>query len=82
VEKETPTSLYLAMQEYGLKKRPTPLIPGDFERQHLPPALKDHKGKKIFGLTIPGVSARSETNADPNSNTPPSKTAHGCEAEP
>ncbi len=47
---KTPTSLYLAMQ-YGLKASNYPLIPEDFERRHLPPALKPHM-KKIFGLTI------------------------------
>ncbi len=47
---KTPTSLYLAMQ-YGLKASNYPLIPEDFERQELPPALKAHP-KKLFGLTI------------------------------
>jgi len=47
---KTPTSLYLAMQ-YGLKAANYPLIPEDFERRHLPPALAPHL-KKIFGLTI------------------------------
>ena len=47
---KTPTSLYLAMQ-YGLKASNYPLIPEDFERQDLPPALKPHR-KKLFGLTI------------------------------
>ncbi|WP_408596625.1 pyruvate, water dikinase regulatory protein [Limnohabitans sp.] len=47
---KTPTSLYLAMQ-YGLKAANYPLIPEDFERRQLPPALMPHK-KKIFGLTI------------------------------
>ena len=47
---KTPTSLYLAMQ-YGLKASNYPLIPEDFERQDLPPALKSQK-KKLFGLTI------------------------------
>ncbi len=47
---KTPTSLYLAMQ-YGLKASNYPLIPEDFERQHLPPALMPHR-KKIFGLSI------------------------------
>jgi regulator of PEP synthase PpsR (kinase-PPPase family) len=47
---KTPTSLYLAMQ-HGLKASNYPLIPEDFERQQLPPALAPHK-KKIFGLTI------------------------------
>ncbi len=47
---KTPTSLYLAMQ-YGLKASNYPLIPEDFERKTLPPALVAHKAK-IFGLTI------------------------------
>ena len=47
---KTPTSLYLAMQ-YGLKASNYPLIPEDFDRQHLPPALKPHLSK-LFGLTI------------------------------
>ena len=47
---KTPTSLYLAMQ-YGLKASNYPLIPEDFERQQLPPALVPHK-HKLFGLTI------------------------------
>ena len=47
---KTPTSLYLAMQ-HGLKAANYPLIPEDFERRQLPPALVPFK-KKIFGLTI------------------------------
>ena len=47
---KTPTSLYLAMQ-YGLKASNYPLIPEDFDRRQLPPALVSHR-KKIFGLTI------------------------------
>lgn len=47
---KTPTSLYLAMQ-YGLKASNYPLIPEDFDRHELPPALVPHR-KKIFGLTI------------------------------
>jgi len=47
---KTPTSLYLAMQ-YGLKASNYPLIPEDFERQQLPPALVAHRAK-LFGLTI------------------------------
>jgi regulator of PEP synthase PpsR (kinase-PPPase family) len=47
---KTPTSLYLAMQ-YGLKAANYPLIPEDFERRQLPPALVPHRAK-IFGLTI------------------------------
>jgi len=47
---KTPTSLYLAMQ-YGLKASNYPLIPEDFERRQIPPALAAHKSK-IFGLTI------------------------------
>ncbi len=47
---KTPTTLYLAMQ-HGLKAANYPLIPEDFERRQLPPALVPFK-KKIFGLTI------------------------------
>ncbi|MBV8617231.1 MAG: kinase/pyrophosphorylase [Curvibacter sp.] len=47
---KTPTSLYLAMQ-HGLKAANYPLIPEDFERQQLPPALVPFR-KKLFGLTI------------------------------
>ncbi len=47
---KTPTSLYLAMQ-HGIKAANYPLIPEDFERGQLPPALLPHL-KKIFGLTI------------------------------
>ena len=47
---KTPTSLYLAMQ-HGLKAANYPLIPEDFDRKQLPPALKSNIGK-IFGLTI------------------------------
>jgi len=47
---KTPTSLYLAMQ-HGLKAANYPLIPEDFERKQLPPALVALR-KKIFGLTI------------------------------
>ncbi|KAF1020924.1 MAG: Phosphoenolpyruvate synthase regulatory protein [Paracidovorax wautersii] len=47
---KTPTSLYLAMQ-HGMKAANYPLIPEDFERRQLPPALVPHR-KKIFGLTI------------------------------
>ncbi len=47
---KTPTSLYLAMQ-HGLKAANYPLIPEDFDRRQLPPALMPHR-KKIFGLTI------------------------------
>lgn len=47
---KTPTSLYLAMQ-HGLKAANYPLIPEDFERRQLPPALVPYR-KKVFGLTI------------------------------
>jgi hypothetical protein len=47
---KTPTSLYLAMQ-HGIKAANYPLIPEDFERGKLPPALLTHK-RKCFGLTI------------------------------
>jgi len=47
---KTPTSLYLAMQ-HGLKAANYPLIPEDFDRRQMPPALMPFR-KKIFGLTI------------------------------
>ena len=47
---KTPTSLYLAMQ-FGLKVANYPLIPEDFDRRQLPPALEPIR-KKLFGLTI------------------------------
>ena len=42
---KTPTSLYLAMQ-YGLKASNYPLIPEDFERRHLPPALSEIRNER------------------------------------
>lgn len=63
---KTPTSLYLAMQ-YGLKAANYPLIPEDFERRELPPALVPHR-KKIFGLTIaPERLAQIRNERRPNS---------------
>ena len=63
---KTPTSLYLAMQ-YGLKASNYPLIPEDFERRQLPPALVPHR-KKIFGLTIaPERLAQIRNERRPNS---------------
>ena len=63
---KTPTSLYLAMQ-YGLKAANYPLIPEDFERQQLPPALVAYK-RKIFGLTIqPERLAEIRNERRPNS---------------
>ena len=50
---KTPTSLYLAMQ-HGIKASNYPLIPEDFERGEMPPALVPHKAK-MFGLTIDPV---------------------------
>ena len=47
---KTPTSLYLALQ-HGIKAANYPLIPEDFERQHMPSALVPHI-RKCFGLTI------------------------------
>jgi hypothetical protein len=37
--------------QYGLKAANYPLIPEDFERQQLPPALLPHRAK-MFGLSI------------------------------
>ena len=63
---KTPTSLYLAMQ-YGLKASNYPLIPEDFERRQLPPALAPHR-KKIFGLTIsPDRLSQIRNERRPNS---------------
>ena len=63
---KTPTSLYLAMQ-FGVKAANYPLIPEDFERRQLPPALVPHK-KKIFGLTIaPERLAEIRAERRPNS---------------
>jgi len=63
---KTPTSLYLAMQ-HGLKAANYPLIPEDFERKQLPPALVPHR-KKIFGLTIhPDRLSEIRTERRPNS---------------
>jgi regulator of PEP synthase PpsR (kinase-PPPase family) len=64
---KTPTSLYLAMQ-HGLKAANYPLIPDDFERKQLPPALVPFK-KKIFGLTIqPDRLSEIRNERRPNSN--------------
>ncbi len=64
---KTPTSLYLAMQ-YGLKASNYPLIPEDFERRQLPPALIPHR-KKIFGLTIaPDRLSQIRNERRPNSS--------------
>ena len=64
---KTPTSLYLAMQ-HGLKAANYPLIPDDFERKQLPPALVPFK-KKIFGLTIqPERLSEIRNERRPNSN--------------
>ncbi|MHB1247877.1 MAG: posphoenolpyruvate synthetase regulatory kinase/phosphorylase PpsR [Polaromonas sp.] len=64
---KTPTSLYLAMQ-YGLKASNDPLIPEDFERRQLPPALLPHR-KKIFGLTIaPERLSQIRNERRPNSS--------------
>ena len=63
---KTPTSLYLTIQ-HGLKVANYPLIPEDFERRQLPPALVPHK-KKIFGLTIaPERLAEIRAERRPNS---------------
>ena len=47
---KTPTSLFLAMQ-FGIKVANYPLIPEDFERGALPPALEPLRDK-LFGLSI------------------------------
>lgn len=63
---KTPTSLYLAMQ-YGIKAANYPLIPEDFDRGELPPALESCKGK-IFGLSIaPERLSQIRSERRPNS---------------
>ncbi len=47
---KTPTCLYLALQ-FGVSAANYPLIPEDFDRDQLPPALRPHRSK-LFGLTI------------------------------
>lgn len=47
---KTPTCLYLALQ-FGARAANYPLIPEDFERGQLPPALRPYKSK-LFGLSI------------------------------
>ncbi|ADE12714.1 posphoenolpyruvate synthetase regulatory kinase/phosphorylase PpsR [Sideroxydans lithotrophicus] len=47
---KTPTSLYLSLQ-FSLKAANYPLIPEDFERDHLPSRLLPYRSK-LFGLTI------------------------------
>jgi len=63
---KTPTSLYLAMQ-YGVKAANYPLIPEDFERDELPPALPEYRSK-LFGLSIaPERLAEVRNERRPNS---------------
>ncbi len=63
---KTPTSLYLAMQ-YGIKAANYPLIPEDFDRGELPPAL-DNCRDRIFGLSIaPERLAQIRSERRPNS---------------
>jgi regulator of PEP synthase PpsR (kinase-PPPase family) len=74
---KTPTSLYLAMQ-HGLKASNYPLIPEDFDRRKLPPALVPHR-KKIFGLTIaPERLAEIRNERRPNSRY---ASIENCRAE-
>ena len=47
---KTPTSLYLALQ-FGVKAANYPLIPEDFQRGQLPPALLPCKSR-LYGLSI------------------------------
>lgn len=47
---KTPTCLYLALQ-LGIKAANCPLIPEDFERGSLPPAIERQR-HKLYGLTI------------------------------
>ena len=64
---KTPTSLYLAMQ-FGLKAANYPLIPEDFERKALPPALLPYRNK-LYGLSIkPERLSRIREERKPGSN--------------
>ena len=63
---KTPTSLYLAMQ-YGIKAANYPLIPEDFDRGELPPAL-DNCRDRLFGLSIaPERLSQIRSERRPNS---------------
>jgi regulator of PEP synthase PpsR (kinase-PPPase family) len=63
---KTPTSLYLSMQ-FSLKAANYPLIPEDFERDHLPSKLQPFRDK-LYGLTIePQQLQRIRTERRPNS---------------
>ncbi len=63
---KTPTSLFLAMQ-HGIRAANYPLIPEDFERKKLPPALYSFK-KKAFGMSIaPERLAEVRNERRPNS---------------
>ncbi len=74
---KTPTSLYLAMQ-YGVKAANYPLIPEDFDRRQLPPALIPYR-KKIFGLTInPERLSEIRSERRPNSRY---ASLENCRAE-
>ncbi len=63
---KTPTSLYLSLQ-FSLKAANYPLIPEDFERDHLPSRLLPYRSK-LFGLTIdPEQLQRIRHERRPNS---------------
>ncbi len=63
---KTPTSLYLSLQ-FAVKAANYPLIPEDFERNHLPSKLLPYRGK-MFGLTIaPEQLHRIRNERRPNS---------------
>jgi len=63
---KTPTCLYLALQ-FGVSAANYPLIPEDFDRDHMPPALRRHRNK-LFGLTIePGRLSEIRQARRPNS---------------
>ncbi len=63
---KTPTSLYLSLQ-FSVKAANYPLIPEDFERDHLPTKLQPYR-HKLFGLTIaPEQLHRIRNERRPNS---------------
>jgi hypothetical protein len=69
---KTPTSLYLAMQ-HGLKAANYPLIPEDFERRQLPPALVPHKKK----IVRPDHRARAPVR-NPQQSAAPTRATPAC----
>ena len=71
---KTPTSLYLAMQ-HGIKAANYPLIPEDFERGKLPPALARTRPSASACRSTRSGCRRSATSGGPAASTRRSRTA-------